>query len=75
VVERTHMLKDRHLDQIIMCSIYVFIRVKYGTFNKLTFKDIMYQYRYQPQSTSQVYRSVFIEYTNDATATTAEGGK
>ena len=27
VVQTTELLQDRHLDQIIMCAIYVFIKV------------------------------------------------
>jgi retinoblastoma-like protein 1 len=71
IVERTQLLKDRHLDQIIMCAIYVFIRVK-GGLNNLTFRDIMSQYRNQPQSASQVYRSVFIKNITPESAATCK---
>lgn len=57
VVEQTELLKDRHLDQMIMCSIYVIFRV---TKSKKSFTDIMRFYRNQPQSASHVYRSVLI---------------
>lgn len=51
------LIRDRHLDQMLMCAIYVFVKV-----TKLpnTFTDIMKFYRNQPQSNSHVYRSVFI---------------
>lgn len=51
------LMRDRHLDQMLMCAIYVFVKV-----TKLpnTFTDIMKFYRNQPQSNSHVYRSVFI---------------
>ncbi|ETN62331.1 hypothetical protein AND_005973 [Anopheles darlingi] len=51
------LMRDRHLDQLLMCSIFVTIRIK-----KLqnTFKDIMSCYQKQPQSSSSIYRSVFI---------------
>lgn len=55
ITKQFHLMRDRHLDQILMCSIYVF-----GRNNKFdtTFRDIMTSYRKQPQSTSAVYRDV-----------------
>lgn len=58
IVEQTELMKDRHLDQMIMCAIYVIFRV---TRYKASFSDIMRCYRNQPQSASHVYRSVLIE--------------
>lgn len=52
-----HLMRDRHLDQMLMCAIYVFVKIK--KISK-TFTDIMKFYRLQPQSNSHVYRSVFI---------------
>ncbi|KFB51422.1 hypothetical protein ZHAS_00019901 [Anopheles sinensis] len=51
------LMRDRHLDQLLMCAIFVTTRIK-----KLpkTFKEIMYCYHNQPQATSAIYRSVFI---------------
>lgn len=51
------LMRDRHLDQLLMCAIFVTIRIK-----KLqkTFKEIMHCYHNQPQATSAIYRSVFI---------------
>ncbi|XP_055688891.1 retinoblastoma-like protein 2 [Lutzomyia longipalpis] len=62
VLNYTELMKERHMDQILMCAIYVFIRVQ-----KLdnTFKDIMQAYRHQPQSASHIYRNVFIKYTGN----------
>ncbi|XP_055627696.1 retinoblastoma family protein-like isoform X2 [Toxorhynchites rutilus septentrionalis] len=51
------LMRDRHLDQMLMCAIYVFVKIK--KLNK-TFTDIMKYYRSQPQANSHVYRSVFI---------------
>ena len=62
IVEQIDLMKDRHLDQMIMCAIYVIFRV---TKQKKNFKDIMFQYRSQPQWASHVYRSVLIEQRND----------
>ncbi|XP_058833438.1 retinoblastoma-like protein 2 isoform X2 [Topomyia yanbarensis] len=51
------LMCDRHLDQILMCAIYVLVRVQ--KLNK-TFADIMRNYLNQPQANSDMYRSVFI---------------
>lgn len=51
------LIRDRHLDQMVMCSIYLYARIKRLT---KTFADIMRAYRTLPQSYSHVYRSVFI---------------
>lgn len=49
---------DRHIDQIIMCSIYVMCKVRR---NNISFQEIMRCYRLQPQAASHVYRSVLIQ--------------
>lgn len=64
IVEQTDLMKDRHLDQMIMCAIYVIFRVTH-IFQK-NFKDIMSQYRNQPQWASHIYRSVLIEQRNES---------
>lgn len=51
------LMCDRHLDQLIMCSIYLVARV---TENPQTFQNIMRCYRLQPQAHSHVYRSVLL---------------
>ncbi|EAT48843.1 AAEL000128-PA, partial [Aedes aegypti] len=51
------LIRDRHLDQMVMCSIYLYARIKRDT---RTFADVMKAYRTLPQSYSHVYRSVFI---------------
>lgn len=65
IVEQTSLMKDRHLDQMIMCAIYVIFRV---TKSGKSFRDIMCYYRQQPQSRSPIYRNVFIEYKTTDTA-------
>lgn len=57
ITVETELMRDRHLDQILMCAIYVFNRV---TKLEKTFTDIMKFYRNQPQAESHVYRSVLI---------------
>uniref|UniRef100_A0A182KBV5 Retinoblastoma-associated protein A-box domain-containing protein n=1 Tax=Anopheles christyi TaxID=43041 RepID=A0A182KBV5_9DIPT len=57
------LMRDRHLDQLLMCAIFVTMRIK-----KLpkTFKQIMHCYHNQPQANSSIYRSVFIRHDNKA---------
>lgn len=54
--KQSHLLRDRHLDQMLMCAIYVYWRNRDSA--KILFKDIMVAYRKQPQATSDVYRDV-----------------
>ncbi|CAG7834073.1 unnamed protein product [Allacma fusca] len=49
------LMKSRHLDQILMCCVYVVAKV---VGNEKTFTEIMRCYRLQPQSASHIYRSV-----------------
>ncbi|PVD21293.1 hypothetical protein C0Q70_19465 [Pomacea canaliculata] len=53
----TDLACDRHLDQILMCSVYIMAKV---TERPLNFQDIMKCYRFQPQAQSHVYRSVLL---------------
>ncbi|CAH3042018.1 unnamed protein product [Pocillopora meandrina] len=53
----TELMKDRHIDQILMCCIYVMGKV---TNADLSFQNIMKCYRTQPQAVSHVYRSVLL---------------
>ncbi|KAG8233553.1 hypothetical protein J437_LFUL013765 [Ladona fulva] len=57
IVNHTDLMCDRHLDQFLMCSVYVVCRV---TKNEKTFTEIMGCYRQQPQSASHIYRSVLL---------------
>ncbi len=45
------LMRDRHLDQIIMCAIYAICKV---TKKNQLFQDIIRCYQYQPQATSHV---------------------
>lgn len=51
------LIRDRHLDQMVMCSIYLYARIRR---HEKMFAEIMKAYRTLPQSYSHVYRSVFI---------------
>jgi hypothetical protein len=57
MVNHIHLMCDRHLDQLIMCSMYLIAKV---TGKPLTFQNIMKCYRLQPQAHSHVYRSVLL---------------
>ncbi|XP_017869842.1 PREDICTED: retinoblastoma family protein [Drosophila arizonae] len=59
ITHKTDLMKDRHLDQIIMCAIYIYIRVTNMEGPK--FSDIMKAYRNQPQAVNSVYREVLIK--------------
>lgn len=57
LVHCTDMMMDRHLDQLLMCAVYVMAKV---TKEDKSFQNIMKCYRTQPQASSNVYRSVLI---------------
>jgi len=57
LIKKLPLMKDRHLDQMLMCAIYVMAKV---TKEDRTFQDIMKCYRQQPQANSEVYRHVLI---------------
>ncbi|XP_036386946.1 retinoblastoma-like protein 1 [Megalops cyprinoides] len=57
VVHCTDLMKDRHLDQLLLCAVYIVSKI---TKEERTFQDIMKCYRSQPQASSHVYRSVLL---------------
>uniref|UniRef100_A0A671QMQ0 Retinoblastoma-like protein 2 n=1 Tax=Sinocyclocheilus anshuiensis TaxID=1608454 RepID=A0A671QMQ0_9TELE len=63
LVHCTDLMMDRHLDQLLMCAIYVMTKLfKHYLSNTKdkSFQNIMKCYRSQPQASSSVYRSVLI---------------
>ncbi|XP_045502075.1 retinoblastoma-like protein 1 isoform X1 [Colias croceus] len=62
IVHQTQLMKDRHLDQILMCAVYVICKVSNSASNQVerTFADIMRCYRQRPLADNHVYRSVLI---------------
>ncbi|XP_016143167.1 retinoblastoma-like protein 1 [Sinocyclocheilus grahami] len=54
----TDLMKDRHLDQLLLCAVYIISKI---TKDEHTFQDIMKCYRTQPQANSHVYRSVLLK--------------
>ncbi|XP_077581531.1 retinoblastoma-like protein 1 [Stigmatopora nigra] len=57
LVHGTELMKDRHLDQMLLCAVYIMAKISKEA---LTFPDIMKCYRSQPQASSHVYRSVLL---------------
>ncbi|XP_071959151.1 retinoblastoma-like protein 1 isoform X2 [Antedon mediterranea] len=72
IVHHSDLMKDRHLDQLLMCSIYVICKV---TRHDQQFQEIMRCYRMQPQAQSHVYRSVLLNgrCSSRASATSQNG--
>ncbi|XP_006639808.2 retinoblastoma-like protein 1 isoform X1 [Lepisosteus oculatus] len=58
LVHCSDLMKDRHLDQLLLCAVYIVSKV---TKEEHTFQDIMKCYRSQPQASSHVYRSVLLK--------------
>lgn len=58
IKEQTSLMKDRHLDQLLMCAIYVVCKI--AKIENNSFAEIMQHYKRQPQADSQIYRSVLI---------------
>ena len=62
--EQTDMMKDRHMDQILMCSMYIIWKIifmKKENKNEGVFNKIINQYKKQPQAEKHVYESVLIQ--------------
>ncbi|KAH8310335.1 hypothetical protein KR044_000809, partial [Drosophila immigrans] len=51
------LLKQRHLDQLLMCAVYLCVR---RSQLRINFNDILQQYRRQPHARSAVYRAVHL---------------
>ncbi|KAG9473840.1 retinoblastoma-like protein 1 isoform X2 [Eleutherodactylus coqui] len=58
LVHCTDLMKDRHLDQLLLCAVYIMAKV---TKEERLFHDIMKCYRNQPQADSRVYRHVLLK--------------
>ncbi len=70
IVHSIDLMKNRHLDQILMCTVYVACKVLEID---LTFQEIMKCYRTQPQSASHIYRSVLLTSCSDKNAVEERG--
>ncbi|KAK4402561.1 Retinoblastoma-related protein [Sesamum angolense] len=58
--QRTTLFFNRHIDQIILCCFYGVAKISQLN---LTFKEIIFNYRKQPQCKPQVFRSVYVDWT------------
>ncbi|XVF82466.1 hypothetical protein PTKIN_Ptkin16aG0050700 [Pterospermum kingtungense] len=56
--QRTSLFFNRHIDQIILCCFYVVSKISQL---HLTFREIICNYRKQPQCKPQVFCSVFVD--------------
>ncbi|XP_034485080.1 retinoblastoma family protein [Drosophila innubila] len=57
VVLGTELLQQRHLDQLLMCAVYLCARTARL---RISFSDIIQQYRRQPLARSDIYRAVHL---------------
>jgi len=57
-----YIMKDRHLDQILMCVLYLICKIRN---QPKQFTDILSYYKFQPQADSHVYRSVLLKQAAD----------
>jgi len=62
LTSQNQLMYDRHLDQLIMCTLYGVCRV-----NQLgiTFRAIIEQYKGQAQASSKIFREVVLSSTSD----------
>ncbi|GKU91384.1 hypothetical protein SLEP1_g5266 [Rubroshorea leprosula] len=58
--QQTSLFFNRHIDQIILCCFYGVAKISQLN---LTFREIIYNYRKQPQCKPQVFRSVFVDWS------------
>ncbi|XP_038690014.1 retinoblastoma-related protein-like isoform X2 [Tripterygium wilfordii] len=58
---QTSLFFNRHIDQIILCCFYGVAKINQLN---LTFREIIYNYRKQPQCKPQVFRSVFVDWSS-----------
>lgn len=59
---QTHLIFNRHLDQIMMCALYSVCKV--GQLREVMFKDIVMCYQRLPHGTPGVFRNVVLQQTD-----------
>ncbi|GAA6233456.1 retinoblastoma-like protein 2 isoform X1 [Lates japonicus] len=67
LVNCTHLMVDRHLDQLLMCAIYIIAKI---TKVEIPFKRIMKCYKSQPHASNSVCKNVLILGTNEENSPT-----
>ncbi|KAK1375038.1 retinoblastoma-related protein [Heracleum sosnowskyi] len=60
LLQQTALFFSRHIDQIILSCLYGVAKISQLN---LTFKEIIFNYRKQPQCKPQVFRSVFVDWS------------
>lgn len=60
--QRTTLFFNRHIDQILLCCFYGVAKISQLS---LTFREIIFNYRKQPQCKPQVFRSVFVDWSSE----------
>ncbi|KAF3781853.1 Retinoblastoma-related protein [Nymphaea thermarum] len=60
---QTALFFNRHIDQLILCSLYGVSKISSLS---LTFKEIIFNYRKQPQCKPQVFRYVFVDWPSSS---------
>ncbi|CAH8361948.1 unnamed protein product [Eruca vesicaria subsp. sativa] len=58
LAQRTSLLFNRHIDQIILCCFYGVAKISQMS---LTFREIIYNYRKQPHFKPLVFQSVYVD--------------
>ncbi|KAJ1524171.1 hypothetical protein ONE63_010698 [Megalurothrips usitatus] len=66
ITNQIDLMRDRHIDQLLMCAVYVVCKV---TRKEKTFTEVMKCYRMQPQACSHVYRSVLLSKSSEESGT------
>ena len=61
--EQTNLMYNRHVDQIILASVYGVCKAN-GRGDSVQFKDIIYQYSKQPQCSEEIFWTVVLEQTD-----------
>ncbi|XP_064615669.1 retinoblastoma-associated protein-like [Liolophura sinensis] len=57
ITHKPELLKNRHLDQIMMCSVYAMCKVQE---KEIKFKTIVNMYKNLPHASQEVYKAAFI---------------
>ncbi|KFD58617.1 hypothetical protein M514_00310 [Trichuris suis] len=58
VMTHTEVFKGRHVDQIIICCLFLTTKMMR---REVSFRDILFCYRFQPQAHSEIYRQVLMD--------------
>ena len=66
IQEKSHLFTERHLDQILLCCIYIVSRV---LSIPLKFEELTGKYQTQPQAHGMIFRSVLLNNCKEDTNT------